>query len=131
MLKTGIKGRTELIVDEHMTASAYGSGMLDVYATPSMIALIEGTALYSVQEYLEEGAGTVGTKLVVDHVAATPIGMKVWCETELVQIDRRRLVFHADVYDECGLIGTGTHERFIIDNEKFLKNALKRAGRDS
>ena len=77
MLKTGIKGRTELIVDEHMTASAYGSGMLDVYATPSMIALIEGTALYSVQEYLEEGAGTVGTKLVVDHVAATPIGMKV------------------------------------------------------
>ena len=129
MLKTGIKGRTELIVDEHMTASAYGSGMLDVYATPSMIALIEGTALYSVQEYLEEGAGTVGTKLVVDHVAATPIGMKVWCETELVQIDRRRLVFHADVYDECGLIGTGTHERFIIDNDRFMKKVLAKRDR--
>ncbi len=129
MLKTGIKGRTELIVDEHMTASAYGSGMLDVYATPSMIALIEGTALYSVQEYLEEGAGTVGTKLNVDHVAATPIGMKVWCETELVQIDRRRLVFHADVYDECGLIGTGTHERFVIDNDRFMKKVLAKRDR--
>lgn len=123
MLETGIKGYRERMVDQSVTASTFGSGLLDVFSTPAMIALIEGTALESVQDRLDEGQGTVGTKLDVEHLSATPVGMKVWCETKLTQVDRRRLVFHADVYDECGLIGTGTHERFIIDNEKFMKKA--------
>ena len=128
MLETGIKGYQERMVDQSVTASTYGSGLLDVFSTPAMIVLIEETAWKSVQKELPEGQGTVGTKLDIDHLSATPVGMKVWCETELTQIDRRRLVFHVDVYDSCGLIGTGTHERFIIDNEKFMKKAEAKKG---
>ena len=123
MIQTGIKGRKETIVTQELTAEAVGSGLLPVYATPMMIALMEQTAYTSVSEYLEEGTGTVGTLMNVSHLAATPLGMKVYCETELVEIDRRRLVFSVKAYDECGLIGEGTHERFIIENEKFLTKA--------
>ena len=128
MLQTGIKGETEITVDEHVTAKEYASGLLEVYATPAMIALIEETAWKSIQGELKEGQGTVGTKICVEHLAATPVGMRVRCETKLKEIDRRRLVFQADVYDECQKIGTGTHERFIIDNEKFMKKAAEKAG---
>lgn len=129
MLEVGIKGYQERMVDETVTASSYGSGLLPVFSTPAMIALIEGTAWQSVQVELKEGWGTVGTKLDVEHVSATPIGMKVWCETKLTGIDGRRLVFHADVYDDCGLIGTGTHERFIIEDERFMKRAEEKKSR--
>ena len=129
MLQTGIKGQKEITVDQRVTASAFGSGMLDVYATPAMIALIEDTAKSSVQPLLEEGKGTVGTKIAVEHLAATPIGMKVRCETELIEVDRRRLVFQASVYDECELIGKGTHERFIIDDDRFMKKMEEKINR--
>ena len=120
MIQPGIKGSMELLVDEKVTAKTFGSGLLEVFSTPAMIALIEGTALNSVQPLLEEGQGTVGTKIDVSHLKATPVGMRVRCETQLIEADRRRLVFHADVYDEAELIGTGTHERFIIDNTKNI-----------
>lgn len=94
-----------------------------VYATPCMIALVEKTAWESVAGNLEEGQGTVGTRLDVSHVSATPVGMKVWCETELIEIDGRRLVFAVKAYDEAGLIGEGTHERFIVWNERFQQKA--------
>ena len=119
-MEIGIKGRAETVVSEKNTAGAVGSGLLDVFATPYMIALMEQAAQTSVAPYLEAGKGTVGTKLDVTHDAATPLGMKVWAETELVEIDRRRLVFKVAAFDERGLIGHGTHERFIIDNEKFF-----------
>ena len=128
MLKPGIKGYKELIVDEKVTASTYGSGLLDVFATPAMIALIEGAAQESVLSEVEEGFGTVGTRLDVEHLAATPVGMRVWCETKLTEVDRRKLVFCAEVYDECGLIGRGTHERFVIDNAKFMSKAQAKTG---
>jgi len=86
-----------------------------------MIALAEETALKSVAPYLEDGCSTVGIKIEAAHIAATPIGMKVRCETELTQIDRRRLVFSFTVFDEAEKIGEGTHERFIIDAVKFQK----------
>ena len=120
MLETGIKGTNEIIVTEELSAKKLGSGLLPVYATPAMIALMENTAFESVAQYLEEGCGTVGTALNVKHVAATPIGMKVTCETELVKVDGRALTFEVKAYDECGLIGEGVHERFIISEEKFL-----------
>lgn len=120
MLKEGIKGTNEIIVTKELSAQKVGSGLLLVYATPSMIALMENTAFESVAQYLEEGCGTVGTSLNVKHVAATPIGMKVTCETELVKVEGRALTFEVKAYDECGLIGEGTHERFIITEEKFL-----------
>lgn len=118
-MEKGIKGRQELIVTEDITASVMGSGELDVYGTPAMILLIEETAQRSVQPELPEGQGTVGTELNVKHLAATPVGMKVCCETELIEIDGRKLVFKAEVFDECGKIGEGTHERFVVDNKKF------------
>ena len=102
------------------TAKTVGSGLLEVFATPAMIALMEKTASDSVAPYLEEGEGTVGVRLDVVHTAATPIGMTVRCESELVQIDRKRLVFSVVAFDDAGEIGRGTHERFIINNEKFL-----------
>lgn len=118
-METGIKGYQELIVTEDITASAMGSGSIEVYGTPAMILLIEETAKKSVVTFLEEGDGTVGTELNIKHLSATPVGMKVWCETELIEVDGRRLLFNAVVYDECGKIGEGTHERFIVNNKKF------------
>ena len=106
-----------------MTARNMGSGTLDVFATPAMIALIEETAWRSVAPELENGMATVGTNLNIAHVAPTPVGMTVRCETELAEIDGRRLVFNVKVSDESGEIGKGTHERFIINEEKFQKKA--------
>ena len=123
MLTVGIKGKQELIVTEDKTAKTYGSGTLEVFGTPAMIAFMENTALKSVAEYIGEGNGPVGTKLNVNHVAATPVGMKVVCETELMKVDGRALTFEVKAYDECGLIGEGTHERFIIMEEKFQAKA--------
>lgn len=119
MLEAGIKGRDTVQVVRENTAAVVGSGMLEVFATPMMIALMEKTACESVAPYLQEGQGSVGTELNVKHVAATPVGMTVTCETELVEVDGRRLVFRVEAYDEVGLIGTGTHERFVVNNEKF------------
>ena len=107
MLQTGIKGRIEWTVTPDRCAGAVGSGELDVFATPSMIALIEETAWKSVVPYLQPGEGTVGTALDVRHVAATPVGLRVTCETELTLVDRRRLVFIVRVYDPFGLVGEG------------------------
>ena len=123
VLTTGIKGNRELIVTEELTAQAIGSGELPVLATPAVIALAEETAWRSVAAFLEPGQGTVGTKLDVEHISATPVGMKVKCETELTEIDRRKLTFSVAVFDEAGVVAKGTHCRFIVENEKFLKKA--------
>lgn len=123
MLDIGIKGKKEIVVTNELTAKTFKSGELDVYATPAMIALMEETAYKSVAAELETGCGTVGTLLNVKHVAATPVGMKVTCETELTKIDGRALTFSVKAFDECGLIGEGVHERFIINDEKFQAKA--------
>lgn len=123
MLEIGIKGKDSVEVVYENTAAAVGSGLLEVFATPAMVALMEKTACTSVQPYLEEGCGTVGTELNIKHVAATPIGMTVTCESELVEIDGRKLVFTVTAFDEKGIIGQGTHERFIVNNEKFQNKA--------
>ena len=122
-METGIRGEQMIIVTEQQTAKYLGSGELAVFATPCMIALMENTAYKSVQPFLDPGQGTVGTLLNVKHLAATPVGMEVRCETKLIEIDRKRLVFEVKAFDACGLIGEGTHERFIIDNQKFMQKA--------
>lgn len=127
MLTVGIKGKAEAIVSEANSAKTLGSGTLDVFGTPAMIALMEETALKSVAPYLDEGCGTVGISLNVTHDAPTPFGMKVWCESELTEIDGRKLVFQVTAYDAKGKIGGGRHERFIIQNEKFQAKANKKA----
>ncbi len=123
MLEVGTKGKKEIVVTRDKTAKVMGSGTLDVFATPAMIALMENTAFESVSNQLEEGAGTVGTALNVKHVSATPVGMKVTCETELIKVEGRALTFSVKAFDEAGLIGEGEHERFIIFEEKFQKKA--------
>ena len=118
MLQAGIKGKKEITVTLDKTAKAMGSGTMDVFATPAMIALMENTAFES---------GTVGTALDIKHVSATPVGMKVTCESELVKVDGRALTFSVKAFDEAGLIGEGTHERFIVFEEKFQKKADDKA----
>ena len=103
MLETGIRGEAKEVVSESNSAQAMKSGELKVYATPSMIALMEQAAYKSVAAELEEGKGTVGTLMNVSHISATPLGM--------------------EAFDERGRIGEGTHERFVIDNEKFQEKA--------
>jgi len=119
-LAKGIVGTKELTVTKDKTAAAVGSGLLDVFATPQMIALMEATASESVAPYLDEGSTSVGTLVNVSHVAATPVGMKVRCESELTEVDGRKLTFTVKAFDECGLIGEGTHERFVVFSEKFM-----------
>ena len=121
MLETGIRGEAKEVVSESNSAQAMKSGELKVYATPSMIALMEQAAYKSVAAELEEGKGTVGTLMNVSP--ATPLGMEVTAKSELVEIDRKRLVFKVEAFDERGMIGEGTHERFVIDNEKFQEKA--------
>ena len=128
-MEAGIKGRQEIIVTKDITASAMGSGTIEVYGTPAMILLIEETAQKSVAPELAGGQGTVGTELNIKHLAATPVGMKVWCETELSEVDGRRLLFKAEVFDESGKIGEGTHERFIVDNQKFQEKTYSKLER--
>ena len=119
MLKTGVKGHQELVVTQELTAKNMGSGVMDVFATPAMLALMEKTAFTSVAEYLNEGCGSVGTKVDIEHVASSPVGMKITCDSELIEVEGRKLVFKVEAYDEKGLIGKGTHERFIVENKKF------------
>ena len=120
MIEIGIKGHKEQIVTPEMSAARVGSGLVDVFATPMMVALIEQTCYESVLPHLDVGQGTVGTLVNVSHLSATPIGRRVWCDSELTEVDRRRLVFSVKAYDEAGLIGEGTHERFVIDTAKFM-----------
>ena len=123
LLKIGVRGKRSVAVTAENTAAKLGSGCLPVFATPAMIALMELCAAESVGDFLAEGQSTVGTHIDIKHVSATPVGMTVRCETELVEIDRRRLVFACKAFDEVGLIGEGTQERFIVDNERFMDKA--------
>lgn len=119
-LTPGIKGSASCVVGPEDTAKALGSGAVDVFSTPKLVALMEKAALLSVRDYLDEGMDTVGTHLDISHNAATPVGMTVRAESELIEVDRRRLVFSVKAWDETELVGEGTHERFIIDRDKFL-----------
>ena len=120
MLETGIKCVKEEVVTEELTAEQVGSGGLAVYATPAMIRLMEHAAWLSVEEHMDEGFTTVGTHMDVKHLKASPLGAHIRCESELTEIDGRRLVFKVAAFDDKGLIGEGIHERFIVNTEKFM-----------
>lgn len=120
-LTIGIKGEEKEIVRHENTAAAYGSGLVEVYATPAMIALMEKTCYRSVEPFLTEEEGTVGTHINVAHKKASPLNTEITCKSELAEIDRRRLVFNVTAYDDNGdVIGDGTHERFVINVAKFM-----------
>lgn len=121
LIPVGTKGHAETTVVKENCAALVGSGSLDVFATPCMTALMEQAAYTSLLPFLEEGQGTVGTKLDVSHVSATPIGMKVRAESEVTAVDGKKISFRVQAFDEAGLIGEGVHERFIIAEERFLQ----------
>ena len=121
MINIGIIGEAKDTVNENNIAKTLRSGELNVYATLSMVALMEEAAYKSIQNELEEGKGSVGTLMNVKHLSSTPMGMEVTAKSELIEVDRRRLVFKVEAFDEGGKIGEGIHERFIIDNEEFQK----------
>ena len=123
-MELGIKGTAETVVVYENTAAAVGSGALEVFSTPSMIALMEKASRELVQPYLEEGQSTVGTRLEVSHVAASPIGALIHAESTLVEIDRRMLTFEVKAYADGELIGEGRHQRCIIYAERFMEKAL-------
>ena len=119
-IEIGLKGRAEIVVAFENTAAAVGSGLVSVFATPSMIALMEQAASSSLLPYLEDGQGSVGVHLDVSHEAATPIDMKVWAESEVIEVNGKQITFAVSAYDECGLIGRGIHKRACINVERFM-----------
>ena len=127
-MTAGMKGKAETVVTEKNTAKAMGSGTLDVFATPALVALAEKTCWMSVADALGEGNGSVGTKLELEHTAPTPVGMTVTCESELVAVEGRKLTFKVALHDEKGPVGGGTHERFVINNAKFAAKAEAKKG---
>ena len=121
-MEIGIKGHAEVTVDKTNVASSVGSGLLDVFSTPSMIALMEKACKESVAPYLEQGQGTVGALAhAVDHLAAVPIGEKVWVDSELIAVDKRVLTFAVSAWSRKEKIGEGIHKRCIIFNDRFLE----------
>ncbi|MDR0790717.1 MAG: thioesterase family protein [Bacteroidales bacterium] len=116
----GLENRLETLVGNSNTAKAYGSGLLDVFATPAMIALMEETSHKSIEPFLPDGYATVGTEISIKHIKATPVAMKVFCRSTLQKVEGRRLLFSVEAYDEVGKIGEGSHERFIVETARFL-----------
>ena len=127
-LEPGLTGHASTVVTEDKTAYALGSGNVRAYSTPSMIALLEAAAIDALQSRLGEGQTSVGVSLNVKHVAATPVGMRVSAAATLKEVDGRRLVFEVSATDEVELIGQGTHERFIVDRERFEKRVRDKGG---
>lgn len=111
----------EILVDKNQTAVKYGSGLLEVFATPAMIGLMENSASSCIQENLDDGYITLGIEISVKHLKATPIGMTVKAEAEVIKIEDKKISFKVKAWDQDGLIGEGTHDRFIVNSVKFMQ----------
>lgn len=125
-LPVGLTYTSKKIVAIDDAASRYGSGMIDVFATPAMVALMENAALMTVASHLPKGFNTVGIEISTNHIKATPLGMEVRATATLVEVDGKRLTFEIVAEDEEGVIGKGIHSRFIIDTEKFMAKLTKK-----
>ncbi len=117
----GITGKISEIATKEKSAAAVGSGLLKVYSTPALVALMEKTASESLQPYLEPHENSVGAEIHVFHTKPTPLGMLVTCKSTIVETDGRKVVFQLKAHDEAGEIGHATHTRYVIDTERFLK----------
>ncbi len=111
---------TMLTVEHKDTAAVYGSGSLEVFATPAMIAMMEKTCLECVNDKIGKGNTTVGISVNIKHLKASPIGATIRCEAKLIEVDRRRLVFEVKCLEGETVVGEGLHERFIVDSQKFM-----------
>ncbi|MCM1314052.1 MAG: thioesterase family protein [Muribaculaceae bacterium] len=125
-IQTEISGTAEITISENELAVNVGSGSLNVFATPCMAALMEKSACDCLSDYMEDDETTVGTELNIKHVSATPVGMKVTAEAVLTEINGREFIFSVKAYDETGLIGEGTHKRFLVKSEKFIQKTYSK-----
>ena len=119
-ITVGMCGRVSTLVEREDTALEVGSGSLLVYATPCMVALMEGAACEAIAAALPEEKTSVGTMLNISHLAATPVGMEVRAEAEVIEVEKNIVTFKVSAYDEAGLIGEGTHKRAVITAQRFL-----------
>ena len=126
MLKPGKTAEVTFSVTEALTAKTMGSGTLDVLATPAMIAHMERAAWTAVSEDIPPDSATVGIRMEVSHTSATPVGMSVTCRAELLEVQGRTLVFHVSAFDGKGVIGEGTHERVVVQVDRFLEKVGKK-----
>jgi predicted thioesterase len=120
-IRKGLVGEETTTVVDSLLATALGSGTLDVYATPAMIALIEGAAVAAIDPLLPPEKASVGIGLAIDHLAATPPGHLVRARAEVVEVDGRKVTFEVEAWDEAEQIGSGTHTRYIIDVTRFVE----------
>ena len=119
-LLKGLCHSETLVVEHKDTAAVYGSGSLEVFATPAMIALMEKTCLESVNAKIGEGNTTVGISVNIKHLKASPIGSVIRCDSKLIEVDRKRLAFEVRCFEGDTLVGEGIHERFVVDSLKFM-----------
>ena len=119
-ITVGMKGIATNLVEREDTAAAVGSGSLLVYATPCMVALMEGAACEAIAQVLQEGQTTVGMELNIQHTSATPVGLEVRAEAEVTAVEGKVITFAVQAFDEAGSIGAGTHKRCIVSSQKFL-----------
>ena len=119
-ITVGMKGEVATLVEREDTAREVGSGSLLVYATPCMVALMEGAACEAIEEAMDDSKTTVGTELNIQHISATPGGLDVRAEAEVIAVDGKTITFAVTAYDEAGEIGRGTHKRVIVNSQKFL-----------
>lgn len=120
MIKVGLKHESQTVVSTTNTANTLGSGDMEVFATPAMIALMENAAMMAVAPHLDEGASTVGIEMATSHIKASPIGATITASAELISAEGRKLSFKVKAWDEQGVIGEGNHTRFVVDRERFL-----------
>ena len=125
-IAVGMKGEVGTTVEREDTALEVGSGSLLVYATPCMVALMEGAACEAIAEALGENQTTVGTALNIEHVSATPVGLDVRAEATVTAIDGKVITFEVKAFDEAGEIGRGTHKRVVINSQKFLEKTYSK-----
>ena len=116
----GMKGEVSTLVEREDTAKEVGSGSLLVYATPCMVALMEGAACEAIEDCLSDNKTSVGTELNIKHLSATPVGLEVHAEAEVTAVEGNTITFQVTAYDEAGKIGEGTHKRVIVTTQKFL-----------
>lgn len=128
-LQVGLSGQAELIVGEEHTAPRVGSGLVHVLATPVMINLFEAAALDAVDKHLPEGYQSLGTVLNVRHIAATPVGMRVSSVAKIIRVEGRTVYLAVEARDEKELIGDGTHERVVVNVEKFSQRVQRKLGK--
>ena len=122
-IKVGMKGEVSTLVERGDTAAEVGSGTLLVYATPCMAALMEGAACEAIADVMDENQTTVGTELNIQHLSATPVGLEVRAEAEVIAMEGKVITFQLQAFDEAGEIGSGTHKRVLVNSQKFLEKA--------